>query len=257
MPASKVKLEPVEDNEKAFVVIRPRGEMYTNTKNGFSCKMGVNGKIVHGSTPAQVKAYEEELNIKTDQAYWGNYQITLYDTEQRWKYADAATAINLNILKLDPRVCVGEERANSFTKYVIIDEEAEAQAVLKKSEKQMQAMGLLNALSSLEKENFISLYGTRGKEMSPALIARKLIEHAMADPDTFIRRHDDQHRRLKEMIQKLIQHGKIEKKGQAMYYGKDEERFLIGVNTEQALVYLEDVKNADFKAALLKMADQL
>jgi hypothetical protein len=216
------------------------------------------GKLRHGSSDEDVKAYEKATGQVCDLKFWQEFHIILDEDETRLDRNDPADRLKINLLRLHYRVANGPDDVSPLTDYVMYDETAEAERDVKSFRSEIKAASLLEQLNPVQVCDFLALYGKNAMHMNPSVAYKTLVTEMRADPEKFIRMFEDEDKKLKILIQQLLFAKVLQRKGQAVYFGDPnrEDTLLLGANMETTLEFLRNAKNQDLRIALEKERDK-
>jgi hypothetical protein len=256
-----------EEKESKYVKIKPiskyvRGmnanqvKVLPGAKKVFAPIEDRHGNLVNGHTPDECKQYKF---ASVDKNFWKNYSISLTDTEKILDITREEDLLAYKFLKsFYPIIVTSESQKTQDTKYIMIDEEAQAEVKNKRRENMVKAMGYLGKMSETERASFLKLFGYKTKNMSPAMILDKLSEEiekpahgneTKTGAEIFIEKYDDREKENRILLESLLQEEILSKKGPAVYYGTD----LIGATEDIAVHYFGEPSNQEMKINFIKM----
>ena len=137
-------------------------------------------------------------------------------------------------------------------KYVIVDEQAEAEEINKKSKVKRSAVKAFDKLSTSDISKALRLYGYKSEGVGIEQAEAKLYDLVEADPQKFLDVWvDNKNRETQFLIEAAISKNIIRKNKNAYMYGTE----IIGHSLEDTIAFLEDKKNQDLKLVIINETD--
>lgn len=143
--------------------------------------------------------------------------------------------ISLKLLKHSKLVAKSLAEVNSSIHFFYIENVIEeAKAKVARQELVLEAQNLINVLSLTEKRHFLLLFGYNTEKMPDLVVAGKLTEEVLKDPQSCISKLKDASRRIKQVFKLALYSGTIVLNNNAYYY-KDAT---LGYTEDEAVRFL-------------------
>jgi hypothetical protein len=150
-------------------------------------------------------------------------------------------------LKGHKRVQIGLKDVKPAAKYVLIDNEAEAERENKAMQTKREANREFDRMNLEEMRQCLRLYGHRSDLISNELVENKLFKLIEEDPTKFINKWVKNKNKLTEYLVELAISQNVIRRNKNVYtYGTD----VIGTSLEDTMAYLDDPKNLDLREAI-------
>mgnify|MGYP001331170381 CR=1 FL=1 len=254
----KVILRPLNTNNWAGV---------THYKNCYSDLApyfieGGNGRIYNGFNPPNAtedelevlekerkilsKALHTDLSDKSE--YWTNYFIRIKDDDVVLDDQEAEDKLKLIFLRNHFEVKRSSYEPKPQAKYVLIDEEKDAEYGLKKMRAKEEAYDAKKKMTEQDIKDALRLYGERSDDMSQSVAEVRLTDYLERDPKRFLELWvNNKGRKTLVLIEKAIVKGVVRRTNRMYSYGTTS----LGTTPNEAIAFLEDPKNQDIKLAIM------
>lgn len=244
---------------KQLVTIRPiklyrRGgsmqgvSVIPGAKKMISAYRDSHGHLITGHTVKECEAY---TFAKINDEFWNRHVIILNDSEKVLDISKQEDLLDYKLLKAHFMVANSPEEVNANTKFVMFDEEAEAEKKVKLVELEVEALSFLKEMNQVQQADFLRLYGDKPRSMKPSVIFSRLADKAKRNPQDFIARYKDPDKKTKVLIIALTQAEILRREGLSFYYGQN----LIGASLERAVDWFNAHKNQEMVVELISMLD--
>lgn len=240
----KVTVEPISANVWSNII------HYKNCYTDISTYWKNNGRKYTGLNKEDEKRLSEELSLdlKPISKFWNTFFIRMSDKPLILDTEDPMDELKYLFLKNHKLVAPSVSEKKATAKYVIINQEAEAEVKNKKSKIKRDATIAFSKLSSTEMKKALRLYGYKSESISAEQVEAKLFDLVEADPAKFLESWvNNKDRDIEFMIETAVSKNIIRKNKNAYYYGTD----IIGNSLMDAVSYLKDKKNQDLKLVIL------
>ncbi len=215
--------------------------------------------FVTGLTKEEEAYYEEKLGLKAGDLnkhskWWSDvfnvlYSPTLNKTKPTTLVLDGfINQIQYKVLLASSKIANTEiERNKPDVDFYIVDEEAKAKLENEAFDYEMEAMELLIKLSPEDKRASLRLFGKKGvDDFSESVVKAELRKEIKKDPKLFVETLRDKRLKTKLLLEELIEYKVLSRKGNYYINGDD----TIAASTDEAVEYLEDMKNQSVVLAL-------
>jgi hypothetical protein len=244
----KVTVEPISANMWSNIV------HYKNCYTDISTYFLNNGSKYTGLTKEDKKRLEEELgfDLSPNSDYWKTFFIRMTDKPLILDLEDPYDELRYLFLKGHKLVQTSVGNKKATAKYVIVNEEAEAQEINKKSKIKRNAFKAFDKLSNTDIEKALRLYGYKSSGVSNEQAEAKLYDLVDADPQKFLEVWvDNKDREVQFLIEAAIAKNIIRKNKNVYMYGTE----TIGHSLEDTIAFLNDKKNQDLKLVIINETD--
>jgi hypothetical protein len=256
LPKKKIKVVSIGKNKFSGINSYPR------TFKVYSTEMDKDGTYKTGLTDSEVKALMElpqfknkDLSTKpTDEKgsnFWADLEIRL-DAKKgvsEFNLEIPMDYIKYKVMLESSKFCNSplEKQKWPSADWMIIDEEKTAEIEAVEIDFEMEASEIFNSLSEVDRKGMLKLYGkSKLEKASPSLIKSTLFKEMKKDPKRFTKIASDKSLQTRIFLEEMLSLGIIKKKGNYFTNGDDP----IGNSTDEAVLYLEDLKNQSVVIAL-------
>jgi hypothetical protein len=255
--ARKVTIKPVKSYKKGGMMTNV--SVFPGAKVTLAPYKDSYNQFVTGHTLEECKAYKfAEVNDE----FWRKYKFVLTDTVYILDLGKEQDMLRYKFCKGHYQVANSPEEVNHQTKFVMFDEEAEAEKRSAEVQKKVRALAMLNEMSQVQQAKFLKLFGYKTRSMSPTVIFSKLAEIAETPTrtpgkgaaycvDDFIRMYEDKDKATRILIKSLEQAEIINKENMSYKYGED----LLGTTFDQTLMWFKDSKNQEIVTGLINQLE--
>jgi hypothetical protein len=207
------------------------------------------GRKVTGTTRDEFK----ELFPDEDyDKYFDTFIVRLSTEGRLLDLEEPSHRIIYNLMKAHPWVCLDAASYNpGVHKVILSDEEAKAEARVKKADTRRKAYTAVDEMSSTEMKKFLYLFGVDSSDASDMVTRDKILELAEKDPEQFTKFYYDDNKATRMFLKTLQSRGIVRKNGASYFYGNTEESIHLGANEEMAITFLDDSKNQELKIRLM------
>lgn len=223
---------------------------YKNCYTDISTYFLNNGSVYTGLNEEDRKRLEPLVHqdLKPSSDYWKTFFIRMTDKPLILDLSDPYDELKYLFLKGHKLVQSSLDNKKATAKYVIINQEAEAKEVNKRSKVKRDAIKAFDKMSATDMKKALRLYGYRAETISSEQIEAKLYDLVESDPDKFLYTWvDNKSRDTQFMIEEAISKNILRKNKSAYMYGTE----IIGNSIEDAIAFLDDKKNQDLKMVIL------
>jgi hypothetical protein len=155
-------------------------------------------------------------------------------------------------LKSHKRVQVGLKDIKPAAKYVLIDNEAEAERENKTMQTKREANREFDRMNLEEMRKCLRLFGHRADTMSNELVENKLYKLVEEDPTRFLNKWvKNKNKATEYLIEVAISQNVIRRNKNVYSYGTD----VIGTSLEDTILYLDNPKNIDLRESIKEDAE--
>lgn len=204
------------------------------------------GKIVTGIEPSEFKELMPEFSGGYSE-YFKNFKVRLTAEERILDLARTSDLIIYKFLLTRSEIAKSKEEVTSQTKFILIDEEKEAEKETTKADLKFKAMTYLNDMSAEEQGNFLKLFGYSTRMLSTSVVRSKLIGILEHDPKTFLTKYSDKNKATRMLLASLIQADILQTRSNSVYFNEE----LIGASEDLAVEYLNSARNQEMKINLI------
>jgi hypothetical protein len=240
----KVTLEPISANVWSNII------HYKNCYTDISTYWLNNGRKYTGLDKTDTKRLSEELgmDLKATSNFWNTFFIRMSDRPIILDTEDPMDEMKYLFLKGHKLIAPSVSEKKATAKFVIVNQEAEAEVKNKKSKIKRDAIVAFNKLSTTDMKKALRLYGYKAEEISIEQAESKLFDVVEGDPAKFLEVWvNNTDRETQFMIEAAIAKNIIRKNKNAYYYGTE----IIGNSLIDTVSYLKDKKNQDLKLVIL------
>lgn len=240
----KVTVEPISANVWSNII------HYKNCYTDISTYYLNNGSKYTGLSKEDRERLEKELgfDLSPNSDYWKTFFIRMTDKQLVLDLDDPYDELKYLFLKGHKLVqsSVGTKKATA--KYVIVNKEAEAEEINKRSKLKRNAIKAFDKLSNTDIKKALRLYGYKADSVSNEQAEAKLYELVEDSPEKFLEIWvDNKYRETQFLIEAAIAKNIIRKNKNAYMYGTE----IIGHSLEDTIAFLEDKKNQDIKMIIM------
>lgn len=230
---------------------------YSKTQTVFcGAELDLNGLYKTGLDREKEKHYEHVLNLAPGtlgkkSTFWGDLEIRINnDKPTRFPLSGYMDELKEYVIRAHSKIANSELHlmANPQAMFFIDDPEEKAKLESQKMDYELEAIDSFTTLPIEDKRSMLRLYGKSGIDnMSETMIKAELYKEVKKDPVYFVKTLQNPklmkaHALLKELVEKRV----VTKKG-AYYYNNED---MIGASTDEAISYLNNIKNQQIKLAL-------
>jgi len=258
---------PVKTKIKHIVNIKPvettGGTVKSNLNGGKVNKLLPNGTLILATqkdeydNPIEFISEEEfELLVRkfnpraNYRDFLLGYQLRFTDKGLKLDVAVPDNMVKYKFCQVHSWIASSKSGANPAIHFFFIeDETAEAKISNLKMEVELDCFAALKKMSSVDRRDFLKLYGIVPDTFSDEIVLKRLRDFIAVDPEKFILRYDDIHKAIKILISSLILKGVLRRNGKSIFY----EETCIGGNEELAVEYLNNGANDDLLTQLYRL----
>jgi hypothetical protein len=204
------------------------------------------GKIVTGIEPSEFKELMPEFSGGYSE-YFKNFKVRLTAEERILDLARTSDLIIYKFLLTRSEIAKSKEEVTSQTKFILIDEEKEAEKETSKADLKFKAMTYLNDMSAEEQSNFLRLFGYSTRMLSVSVVRSKLIAVIEQNPTAFLSKYSDKNKATRMLLASLIQSDILQTRSNSVYFNEE----LIGASEDLAVEYLNSPRNQEMKINLI------
>lgn len=228
--------------------------VYPKAKKYYQPPRDRNGKLQHWLSPKEKEWVERSTGLKIDNDFLKEYLLRMDSDGRVLDKSDPYDYIDYKfILTLFPYFAT-EKNYNSFTSFIISDEEAESKNNISKRDLLYECLTLINEkMDEVDKAGFLRLFGMSTEHLSPRRIKDLLGEFAEKDPGNFISMYKDENRNTKVFIESLLHAHIISKRNRAYYYNEE----MLGGDLLSCIEWINDLNNSDTVLHMKKMLGQI
>ena len=244
----KVTVEPISANMWSNII------HYKNCYTDISTYYLNNGTKYTGLTTEDRERLEKEtgFDLKPSSDYWKTFFIRMSDKPLILDLEDPFDELRYLFLRGHKLVQSSLKNKKATAKYVIVDEQAEAEEINKKSKVKRSAVKAFDKLSTSDISKALRLYGYKSEGVGIEQAEAKLYDLVEADPQKFLDVWvDNKNRETQFLIEAAISKNIIRKNKNAYMYGTE----IIGHSLEDTIAFLEDKKNQDLKLVIINETD--
>ena len=240
----KVVVEPISANVWSNII------HYKNCYTDISTYWLGNGSKYTGLNKKDRARLEEELGFDLAPAsdFWKTFFIRMTDKQLVLDLEDPFDELKYLFLRNHKLVQPSMNERKATAKYVIVNEEAEAEEINKRSKIKRNAIKAFDKLSNTDIKKALRLYGYKADSISAEQAEAKLYELVEDSPNKFLEIWvDNKYRETQFLIEAAIAKNIIRKNKNAYMYGTE----IIGHSLEDTIAFLEDKKNQDIKLIIM------
>lgn len=244
-----------------IVTVKPIGpkswaglNQYRNCHTDIATYWLENGNKYTGLAKEDEKRLGEDLgfDLKPSSNFWNSFFIRMTGDEILLDISNPFDELKYLFLK-GHKICqasLSEPKATA--EYIIINYEEEAKEENKKGKTKRRALKEFDKLSAVDIRKALRLYGVKSEAISAEQAENRLFELVEEDPDGFLDLWvNNKTRDTQFLIESAISKNVIRKNKNSYYYGTD----AIGYSLEDAIAFLDDLKNNDIKKAIMNGID--
>jgi hypothetical protein len=225
---------------------------HKNCKHQISSYWTRNQKRYTGLTPVDRERLEAQLEFKLDpdSAFWDNFNIELSD---RRPAVTLDTAIPFDELRYKfltnhKDVANGYNDRKAGASYVLVEEKASAEEVIKKADVRIDALIAFRQMTIEQMRKCLRLFGHRADQAGTEVVKSALYQIVEENPSKFISLWvNNENKELQYIIEEAASRNILRKNKTIYKYGTD----IIGHTLEDAIDYLKDPANSTIKLGIL------
>ncbi len=235
--------------------------LYPNTQGTvLVCRKAKNGYVT-GLTKEEETEYEKKLgevpgtlNNRND-AFWSTLE-TRIKTKTILDLSNPLDFLRYKYLSVYGKmICpsVLDQQKYPEAKYVIHDEEHQAEIEASKIDWKMEASQAFYDLSEESKKEMLTVFGRKNlSTASPALIKTTLFKLMEDDPKLFVKTVKDPNLKTRVFIERLIEESILTKERGMYKFGDD----ILATGLDDMVIFLNSPKNAELVIAIRKKLDK-
>lgn len=241
----KIKLVEKLDNWSKFT-------RYKNTKDYIAPYYDSTGLIYTGLSKEDEERFGKifKQDLSQHSPFWHEYKVKMTDKPLDLHLDNPEHELQYIFLFNHKRVAKSITEPGIGNKdYYIVDEDKEAEVVMKKATEKIKANKIFSTLSTENKKDILRLYPgyTNLGSVSDEVIDSKLYTELERSPARFILHAEDKKRDMKVFLKDLVSAEILRKNKSSYYYGDD----FIGHDEETAIQYIEDPARQSLKIDLM------
>jgi hypothetical protein len=213
------------------------------------------GQVYTGLTPEDEKRFEKVLRYKEGElanhnsAFWNNFHIRSYGKDIYLDLDNALDELKYTFLKNHKDVKNGIADMKANAKYILINQETEAEEANKFGRVKRRALKEFDRLTPTEIRQALRIFGHNADSLSAEAAEAKLMEIVEGNPEKFIEKWVNNQTKDTEALIKTAVSKNILRKNKTVYkYGTD----VIGYTLEDAIDYIDNPINQDVKITILR-----
>lgn len=211
------------------------------------------GNLYTGLTREKAEEFENKLgypagHLSPTSTFWDTFAVKVGKDDVILNTDRPEDELKYWFLKSHKRVANGVSNITPSTDYLLINQDAEAEMMNKRSRIKKEAIVASTKMSIEEMRKCLRLFGIKSDTISNELVEAKLNEIIEKDPDSFMTRWvNNPNRDMAFIIETAISKNIIRRNKSQYYFGTDN----IGNGLEDVINYLNNKKNQDIKLAIL------
>lgn len=227
-------------------------QRYSNTKDYVTPYFDETG-IYTGLTKEQEEDFSKRLggkDLSRTSGFWDDYKVIMTDKPMILNLDNTDHELAYTFLSGHKRVAESITDPHIGNKdYYIVDDNKEAEVIMKKASEEIKASKIFSELSTQNKKDILRLYPgyITINNVSDSTIDSKLYTEMKKDPTRFILHAEDKKRDMKVFLKDLVSADILRKNKSSFYYGDD----FIGHDEETAIAYIEDPARQSLKIDLM------
>lgn len=240
----QVILRPIYKNTWAGV------KKYKNCFEDITPYLTKSGRVYTGLTEKDRKRFEEKLNIdlSPNSEFWINYFIRTTSKDLYLYTEDPEDELRYYFLKNHKRVKSSLTERKPGADFVLINETEEARKMNVESRAKRTALSEFDKLSPEDIKKALRIFGYNGDRLSNEIAENRLYQIVEKNPRAFLSKWvRNKNRDLEAIIERAIGKNIIRRNKNIYKYGTE----IIGRTMEEAVNFLRDPKNQDFRLAIV------
>jgi hypothetical protein len=226
--------------------------MYRNCKHHVGSYFTRTGKRYTGLDKEDKEFFERELkyDLHPDSDFWTDFKLTLEDKKPviTLNTEDTLHLFWYKFLKNHKDVANGYNDKKPGAKYILIEEKATAEEVMKVANLRIRALGEFSKLSIEQMRKCLRIYGHRAENASLEVIQSTLYQLVEENPSKFLLLWvNNENKEIQYIIEEAIARNIIRKNNSNHKYGSD----ILGYTLEDTIDYLKNPANNQVKLAIL------
>lgn len=224
---------------------------YPNCQDAIGPYFTRTGRLYTGLSPEDEERLGKALgyDLRSGSTFWDTFRIRI-GTEAAVLNPDADLMDELKYLFLKGHKRVAESITNrkATANYYLSVADQEAEVSNTYGRLKRKAYKEFDKMSPEEVKKCLRIYGVKSDGVSDAVAEDRLTNLIEQNPDRFFERWVNNKNRMSEYLLKEAVSKNIVRKNKNTYsYGTS----TLGITLEDAIIYLDDPKNADIKAAII------
>jgi len=239
----KVTVEPISINLWSNII------HYKNCYTDISTYFRANGRKYTGLSDEDEERLSKKLSLDLNPTsdFWNTFFIRMSDKPLMLDISDPVDELKYLFLKSHKLIAPSLQEKKASAKYVIVNQEAEAEVKNKRAKIKRNAIKSFDKLSTTDIMKALRLYGYKSDTVSIGQAEAKLFDLVETDPEKFLTIWvDNKYRETQFMIEAAIAKNIIRKNKSAYMYGTE----IIGHSLDDTIIFLEDKKNQDLKLVI-------
>jgi len=190
------------------------------------------------------------VDLSPSSEYWDTFFIRVSDSDVVIDTNTPEGELKYLFLKNHKRVANGlSDRTKPGANFVLINDDEQAKEINKRNKVKREAFREFDKLSLSDMRKCLRLFGHASDSLSNELVEQKMNELIDENPQRFLDKWVDNKFRVVEFqLEDAVSKNVIRKNRNLYQYGTE----IIGRSKDEAIAFLEDVKNQDIKMAIIK-----
>jgi hypothetical protein len=229
---------------------------FRNCKHHLGSYITRSGKRYTGLDKADVEFFSKELNfdLHPDSDFWTNFHLTLeerkpvitLDTE------DILDLFKYKFLKNHKDVANGYNDKKAGARYILVEEKATAEEVMKVASVKIKALSEYNKLTVEQMRKCLRIYGLRSDSASAEVVQSSLYQLVEENPSKFLQLWvNNENKETQYIIEEAVAKNIIRKANSTYKYGSD----VLGYTQDETIEYLKNPANNSLKIAILSQLE--
>lgn len=230
---------------------------YRNCKLHIGTYYTRSGKRYTGNLDrAEIEFYEKELkyDLHPDSNFWTNFRITLEERKPTivLDTSDTLDMFKYKFLKNHKDVANGYNDHKAGTKYILVEEKATAEEMMKVANLRIKALIEYNKMSIEQMRKCLRIFGHRAENSSLEVVQSSLYQLVEESPARFLQLWvNNENKEIQYIIEEAVARNIIRKNKTNYKYGSD----TLGFTLDDTIDYLKNPTNNTVKLAILSQIE--
>ena len=171
--------------------------------------------------------------------FWSNYSLHFSDNEVKLNLSHPEHYLKYKVIQAYYPTFATPDKVTHDTVYLIINQEAEEERRISKTDKMYEALNILkNNMDQVEQAKFLRLFGKPTHTLKPRTILSMLEDIATTSPQLFLDTYNDNLREQKQETEAMLHAGIIHKKDGRYWF----EEIALGTSIGTVAAWMKDAE---------------